>query len=284
MSPNGQAIGLCFESPGGGHYEFQLWDLVGKRLLLDLELSEKLSRVDFSPDGQLAALKQGESARDPQNTKVQLIEVATGKVRGTTWRSVDYGPIFHPDSQILVSMQKHGQITVWDTESLSEKYCFETGSIADTSRVQEQILTPTGQLAAVAFRIKDGDRYASAVYLWDIVTGKEIGRHKIEGYTPDIEFSEDGRSLTCLKGRLPLPSSLPSEEQANSRELQKAWQDLLYVGHQWVFQGLTRLLWLPPRHQRLQSAARGETVALEDGNGGVRFIKFDLSKTPLVAG
>ncbi|KAJ4197215.1 hypothetical protein NW767_009107 [Fusarium falciforme] len=126
------------------------------------------------------------------------------------------------------------------------------------------------------------------IHQWEISTGKEIGRYRIEGWLPQLELSDDGRYLTGPRGRLPLsPSPITSGEKAYSGEFQKDWQDLLYLGERWVFQGLMRLVWLPPQHQEYQGCrgvARGETVALRGSDGGVRIIKFDLAKTPLVTG
>lgn len=269
-------------SHGLGAGQFQLWDLAiqKSKLLLTVEGLDELGNAIFSPDGQLVALMW--SSCDLGSVTVKLIEIETGRDRGNIshTNSGCYEPVFHMGSQLLVSVKDGHFITGWDTKSLSEKFCFE-GSDSGSTASWNLLITPTGQLV-VGKNVYDGNQF-SMIHQWEISTGKEIGRYRIEGLASGLQLSDDGRYLTSPRGRLPLPSSITSGEKAYSGEFQKDWQDL-YLGGQWVFQALTRLLWLPPQLQGVHWSARGETVAFKAGDGGVGVIKFDLAKTPLATG
>lgn len=283
ISPNGQLIGT-WSRHGVGFGQFQLWDLATQKsqLLLAVEGIENLGNVMFSPDGQLVALmwSSGDLSRDT----VRLIEVATGRARGNIsyTNSGCFEPIFYIGSQLFISVRDGHFITGWDTKSLSEKFCFEGTDNGSSEPDWSLFITPTGQLVAVE-NVYDGNSL-SIVHQWEISTGMEIGRYRIECWASGLQLSDDGQCLTGHWGRLPLPSSITSGENAYSGEFQKDNQGLLYMGEQWVFQGKTRLLWFPPQYQNRSSAARGETVAFESADGGVGVIKFDLAKTPLVTG
>ncbi|KAM6537996.1 hypothetical protein FALCPG4_003886 [Fusarium falciforme] len=287
ISPNGQFIGSW--SNIGLSYQFQLWDLAtqkSKLLLAPEDLSDP-SGIIFSPDSQLVAPMWLSS--DLRSVTVKLIEVATGRDRGSIshTNSSCLKPVFHNDNQLFVSVKDENFITGWDTKHLSEKFFLEGIDKRFAKVSWDLIITPRGQLVAVR-NGHDENLDFMIIHQWEISTGKEIGRYRIEGWLPQLELSDDGRYLTGPRGRLPLsPSPITSGEKAYSGEFQKDWQDLLYLGERWVFQGLTRLVWLPPQHQENQGrrgAARGETVALGGSDGGVRIIKFDLAKTPLVTG
>ncbi|EEU48984.1 uncharacterized protein NECHADRAFT_75696 [Fusarium vanettenii 77-13-4] len=186
--------------------------------------------------------------------------------------------LWHVSADCVI--KNDGLITGWNTDYLSEKFSLEGTSFVDD--IWSLVMTPTGKLAVLKQGFIGGP--FPTLHLWEIATGEEIGSYGIEGRPGELWLSEDDRYLTCRKGRLPLPSSLPNDEQSDAGKFQEDWQDLLYVGEQWVYQGLTRLLWLPSQYQNLTVTARGETVAFGQGDLGVQFIKFDLAKTPLVIG
>ncbi|RSL40369.1 hypothetical protein CEP53_013401, partial [Fusarium sp. AF-6] len=224
--------------------QFRLWDLETRtpRLLLALKCPDGLGRVGFSPDNQLVVLTW--LGYKGQNGAVQLIEMATGRERGILPCHPFYIPTFHPDSQLIVSVKNDGPITGWNTNCLSEKFSLEGTRPKNINDILSLIMTPTGKL--VVLKRDYGSGAFPTVHLWDTATGKEIGNYGIEGWSGETWLSDDGRSLTCNNGRLALPSSIPIDEQDDSEEFQKDRQDLLYVGWDWVYQGATRLLWVPP--------------------------------------
>ncbi|RSM18669.1 hypothetical protein CDV31_002389 [Fusarium ambrosium] len=276
FSPDGQFIWHW------DHHQFRIWDLEIRtpRLLLALKCSDGLGRVSFSPDGQLVALTW--LGYKGQDGAVQLIEMATGRERGILPCHPFYIPTFHPDSQLIVSVKNDGPITGWNTKCLSEKFSLEGTRPKNINDILSLIMTPTGKL--VVLKRDYGSGAFPTVHLWDTTTGKEIGSYGIGGWPGETWLSDAGRSLTCNNGRLALPSSIPIDEQDDSEEFQKDRQDLLYVGWDWVYQGATRLLWVPPQYKSHRTAVKGDTVALGNNELGVQFIKFDLAKTPLVTG
>ncbi|RSL99859.1 hypothetical protein CEP52_009488 [Fusarium oligoseptatum] len=265
-----------------------IWDMSGghvKPQLLTLALKERsIPDVFVSQDCTRMALMGLDKLRIFDMEKLEETWVLDVELS----EFMDLG--FSPDGQFIWHWDHH-QFRIWDLETRTPRLLLALKCLDGLGRVS---FSPDGQLVAltwlgykgklVVLKRDYGSGAFPTVHLWDTATGKEIGSYGIGGWPGETWLFDDGRSLTCNNGRLALPSSIPIDEQDDSEEFQKDRQDLLYVGWDWVYQGATRLLWVPPQYKSHRTAVKGDTVALGHNELGVQFIKFDLAKTPLVTG
>ncbi|RSL56966.1 hypothetical protein CEP54_008539 [Fusarium duplospermum] len=260
----------------GGHAKPQLLtSALKERSIPDVFVSQDCTRMALMSPGKLRILDM-EKLKETWVLDVELSET----------RLVE----FSPNSQFIWHWDDY-QFRLWDLEARTPRLLLALKNPVWLLRVS---VSPDGQLVAltwidykgklVVLKRDYGGGTLSTVHLWDTTSGNEIGSYGIRGWLGELWLSDDDLSLTCKKGRVPLPSSIPNDEQDDSGEFQKDWQDLLYVGWDWVYQGTTRLLWLPPQYRSLCTAVKGGTVAFGHDELGVLFIRFDLAKTPLVTG
>jgi WD40 repeat protein len=153
--------------------------------------------VAFSPDGRRAVSGSGEMKEDkgkwqPVDCTVRVWDLETGReVRrfegpAESVRSVAYSP----DGRHVAAGSRDSIIRLWDTASGQLRYQWENGQT---------------DFPSLAFSL-DGRRLLggghTAMWLWDVATGKEVWKvvapkHLPEGYLETIEFqvaiSPDGR-------------------------------------------------------------------------------------------
>lgn len=286
FSPNSQIVGLSKFDLDTQKYKFEFWDLpYRKRLLLtnlrDSENHTFSNHVNFSPNGQVVAFRSTNSETGPKRSW-KLLELVTGKEK---WVPGGGLLVFHPDSHLtLVETRESGDhstdlyITTYETASLELKHKLKIPGPVNRWCIFWSKTTPaiptTGKLVTTSSL--GGNQ---TVKLWDTATSLETGRYDIEGRISHLSFFDD-QYLVCDQGRLPVPSSLPDQE-TGSKEKREDAQSCLFVGSHWVYQGLERILWLPSAYRSRHSKMRGETLALLHETGAVRFIKFDLTKTPV---
>lgn len=258
FSPNGQIVGLSKSDPNNEECNFELWNLPKRTRLRRTTLKYSRSgHIEFSPNGQVAAF-WCESLETYGKWLWRVLEVATGK--GTRVYAGD-NMVFHPDSHLFaIEMRRWGSsgcyITTCETSTwLSRHELKFHGPVDEYCIFRSMAISKTGKLVAVSSR---GDLTVpnGTVQLWDTKTGMEIGRYSIEAYINQLSLFDD-RYLSCNQGRLPVPLSLPDQE-TDLKEEERVAQHSLFVGSQWVYQGLERILWLPPAYRSENSNMRGE--------------------------
>lgn len=287
FSPNGQIVAVVMN-----HWRtFELWSLQsGERLwqtTLDHHHPDRSSdHFEFSPNGQLIAFRW--LWDDMENYRMEwlwkILHVATKKEEWVCVPDGHHGDylVFHPESHLLaietrVSSDPSANfyITTYETASMEPKHKFKLHEPVEESRTPWSMsISATGKLVVASRHLNQ------IVQVWDTATGMEIGRYSIEGKIDDISFFDD-RYLSCKQGRLPIPFSLPDQEEMDSREDQGNAKDCLFLGSKWVYWGLEKVLWLPPAYRSDASALRGETLALAHETGEIRIIKFDLTEMPV---
>lgn len=283
FSPNSQIVGLSKRDFDTFEYTFELWDLpYRKRLLLtslrDSENHVFSNHVEFSPNGQVVAFSS------QYELSLKLLELVTWKEKFVPG---DRDLVFHPDSHLIAIARRHSDddsnaadlyITTYATDSLESKHMLKIpGPVEQWCILWSMAIPIKGKLVTAS---SGEDPRKQTVKLWDSITRLEIGRYVIDGRITDLSFFDD-RYPVCDQGRLPAPFALPDQNKTDSEEKQEDAQDCLFVGSQWVYKGLERILWLPPAYRSRDSKMRGETLALVHETGVVRIVKFDLTKTPV---
>lgn len=285
FSPNGQVVELYNSDPETGTGTLELWNLPHKtrlwRTTMDNFDSDTDSvRIEFSPNGQMAALLLLDLETEERAWKI--LELASGK---ENWVYGVGQLVFHPESHLVaIETQLRGSddihITIIETDSLESKHSLELhGPAEEKCRISSMAISSTGKLVAASSR-----RYSlgyQTIQLWNTATGIEIGRYEFEEIVGIRRLSFfDDHYLLCDQGRLPVPFALPRQAETDAQENRGDARDCLFLGSQWVYQGLERILWLPPAYRSGASFMRGETLVLQHGTGVIRILKFDTTEAP----
>ncbi|KAG4259133.1 hypothetical protein FPRO03_13068 [Fusarium proliferatum] len=275
LSPDGRTIGISYTDFVVGNASIELWSVTSTERVWR-ESSPR--RVDcfsfkFSPDSRFFAFCWGgRQINDPGLWTIMDLSTLEE-------RMAEYSPLlaFHPKCQLFAMLNftedGYGYVEVRETSSMSlvckiEHYVEETAWMA---------FTPSGRL--VLSEARDGDESESTVWMWDIEKGSEVGSYTIDGIIDTFWISEDG-CLNCSNGRLPLPSFRLDQED---KDLDKITHDqaLLFLGQEWIYRGLEKIMRLPPAFASSKSVLNGNTLAMAYRDRDLRVIKFDPDKMPV---
>ncbi|CZR40647.1 uncharacterized protein FPRO_10237 [Fusarium proliferatum ET1] len=275
LSPDGRTIGISYTDFVVGNASIELWSVTSTERVWR-ESSPR--RVDcfsfkFSPDSRFfASCWGGRQINDPGLWTIMDLSTLEE-------RMAEYSPLlaFHPKCQRFAMLNftedGYGYVEVRETSSMSlvckiEHYAEETAWMA---------FTPSGRL--VLSEARDGDESEPTVWMWDIEKGSEVGSYTIDGIIDTFWISEDG-CLNCSNGRLPLPSFRLDQED---KDLDKITHDqaLLFLGQEWIYRGLEKIMRLPPAFASSKSVLNGNTLAMAYRDRDLRVIKFDLDKMPV---
>lgn len=170
--------------------ELRLWRLPGLDLLMGVPFSGSLYSLAFSPSLLVLAVADG-------NKQVTLWDVGGGEAKELRRLTSPKGEIsrlaFSPDGDVLW-MASGGR-----TSSVISRWQTDTWHESSSQRLQVDTL-----ITALAVS-PQGDRLAAGgedgmIYLWDVTTGKEIGRLEANGVAA-LGFNGDGRVLFSAGGR-----------------------------------------------------------------------------------
>jgi WD40 repeat protein len=183
FTPNGRQI-----ISTGSDNTIQLWDVTSGENIREFGRFSSVTRVSLSPDGKTIA---GEVKND-MTWELRLWEVATGRERKQRLQPGKrfLSPAFSPDGKMLVvsigeeDWKKPCDIQLWDVEAAKE-----IRTLRGHKGWAWCTFSPDGKILASSSIIDNTAR------LWDVNTGKEIGRI---GADKPANFNQ---LLFCLDGR-----------------------------------------------------------------------------------
>ncbi|KAF5555557.1 NACHT WD40 domain-containing protein [Fusarium mexicanum] len=276
LSPDGRTIGISYTDFVIGNTSIELWTVMSTERVWRKSSPKRVdcSSFKFSPDSRFFAFCWGgRELVDPGLWTI--MDLSTFEER-----MAEYTPllVFHPKSHVfaMLNFTEDGDwyIEVRETSSLSLVREIEIC-------VEEAVwmaFTPSGRL--VLSEGTDDDWSESTVWMWDIEKGSEVGSYTVDGMIDTFWISEDG-CLNSSKGRLPLPSSCLDQEDKDIDRITQDDRALLYLGRDWIYRGLEKIMRLPPAFASSKSVLNGNTLAIAYRDRDLRVMKFNLDKMPV---
>ncbi|CAG7566188.1 unnamed protein product [Fusarium equiseti] len=276
FSPDGQAIVIFYLQNGSLEGVCEVWSLPRKEQIYRSSVSiydtlqGDWTGVSFSPDCRFIALIAARH-EDEALDEWKLLDLTTG-VKGTIQGQESFNPVFHPQSHLL-AISREFYVDVRETPSLVSRgrFAIDRKDAWDFDGCN-MAFSATGSFVCTSGNYNN----ETTVEQWDIASG----RWYVAGGDINHLFFSDDKYLVCDQGRLPLPQSRPWRDKNCNTEHADS-QDLLYVGDEWLYRGLERLLWLPLPYQSRISRIQGNTLALSHEDGNIRIIRFDLAVIPV---
>jgi WD40 repeat protein len=200
----------------------------------------------FSPDGQ--HLVTGD-----QKGTIRVRAVGTPEILRTVRegeRCLQTAPVLSPDGKLLAAclnqrVRVDGYkywLCVWETETGKKRVELEAWDCSSLA------FSPDSLTLAVGITDVSTGNYQHYIRLWDVVSGKEVGR--LSGYQPRLAFSPDGQTLAS------------AERDAVIRlwEVRTGKERCQFRGHQG---DIASLAWSPDG-QRLASGSEDSTALVWD--------------------
>jgi WD40 repeat protein len=212
LSPDGKSW-ASWDSSGkdtnkGKESKIRLRDLATGKQLREFIRPQDTYVVAFSPDGRFLAAG---GLNEENVNQVTFWDVATGKELPAPQLGGKYDYVHHlgfsPDGKLLTTAgETDGSVRLWELATGKETKPFRT--VAEGGRVTEALapfaFAPDGKTVVSRGRVFDntGSVGPTAVYQWDVATGKELRRFE----SPDIggcaafTFSTTGETLVSGHG------------------------------------------------------------------------------------
>ena len=212
FSPDGRALAVWNHHDEG--WELVLWDIETRaRRTLAEPRGLVMHDMAFSPDGRrlatsawkLVAARGG--GKFPQKTKkkVKVWDTATGRELKLLDESAIAQVAFSPDGRWLATThaenERHGQVILWDAETLEERRKFKTDG-----GWGKLVFSPDSKFVAASFNWHGHQPDGRAgVRVWDVETGKEhsqlaaLSSTGLPQGSSTLDFSPGGTRLAVVK-------------------------------------------------------------------------------------
>ncbi|KAF5718821.1 wd40 repeat protein [Fusarium mundagurra] len=275
LSPDGRTIGISYIDFVDGNASIELWSVTSAEPVWRQSSPMWIYCLSFqfSPDNKFFAFCWG--SREVEDPGLWIImDLSTFEER-----MCEYTPalVFHPKGHLftMLKLTEEGEwhVGIRETTSMSlvrSIKCDVTGTVW-------MAFTPSGGLV-----LSDNRFYSweSKVFMLDIEKGSELGSYTIDGKIRAFWISEDG-CLNCSDGRLPLPSFRRDQEDKDPSGTRQDGQSPLFLGQEWIYCGLKKIMRLPLAFVSLKSVLNGNTLATAYEDQDLRVIKFNLDKMPV---
>jgi WD40 repeat protein len=275
LSPDGRTIGISYVDFMAENASIESWSVTSAEPVWrqSSPIWIYCLSYQFSPDNKFFAFCWGDrEAEDPGLWIVLDLSTFEQRLR-------EYTPVlvFHSKGHLFAMIKSTDEgerhVEIRETASMSLVRSIE----CDVTGTVWMAFVPSGGLV-----LSDNGFYSfeSKVLMLDIEKGSAIGSYTIDGKIRAFWISEDGY-LNCSTGRLPLPSSRRGQEDKDPSGTRQDDKSLLYLGHEWIYRGLKKIMRLPPTFVSSKSVLNGNTLAIAYENRDLRVIKFDLETMPV---
>ncbi|KAF5985801.1 WD-repeat [Fusarium coicis] len=256
LSPDGQTIGISYTDFVAGNASIELWSVTATEPIWRQSSPMWIDCLsfEFSPDNTVFALCWGGRQLEDPGSWI-ILDLSTFKQTIS-----EYTPllVFHPKGHLFAMLrfteEGEGYVDVREAASKSLVRIIE----CDVRGTVWMSFTPSGGLV---LSDNEYDDSKSTVLMLDIEKGSKIGSYTIGGRIEAFWISEDG-CLNCSNGRLPLPSSRRDQEDKIPSGTRQDEHSLLFLGPEWIYCGLRKIMLLPPAFASSKSVLNGDTLAM----------------------
>jgi WD40 repeat protein len=184
---------------------------------------------------------------------------------------------FSPDGKLVVSGSDDNTVRLWDAATGAARQTLQGHS----ESVRSVTFSPNGKLM-----VSGSDD--NIVRLWDAATG--VARQMLEGHSgwvSSVAFSPDGK-LVVSGSDDNIVRFWDAATGAARQTLEGHWSWAisvafspdgkahgLFVSNEWIAEGGTNILWLPPDYRATSTAVWNSSVALGHSSGTMSYLKFD---------
>ena len=182
---------LAFPMESNGSFSIRLWDTASEQVVQDLPLDGRSGRLAFSPDGKTLV-----TSTEPPDSQLTFWSVPQGE----RLKSHSIGPVTAGGMQARLAMARDLSVAAYTSDGQPDAFQLidlGTGQHRWAARFDDQIVS------ALAFS-PDGKILVSGswgnganVRLWDVATGRQIGRsyefHR--AWISELVFWPDGKTL-----------------------------------------------------------------------------------------
>jgi WD40 repeat protein len=264
LSPNGKVVASVVQ------YIVRLWDVTTGEETQELRHDEGVGVIAFSPDSKtLASTSRGaihlwDVVTGEEKQKLASTECPDGSFDALTFSLAGKAlaaaittktPIWTGTSWIArVAFDLEYTVWLWDIVAGSSKEIFHTKEVS----FDKLAVSTDADMVAAALCL------SKTIRLWD---GTRIREVEAGAYFYELSFSPDNRYLLTDRGSL----SIESLDEDSS----------IFLSSDWIIQGETKLLWLPPAYREFRSACYGNTIVLGYESGRVMFIRLGNFDSPI---